>query len=235
MSRNCKCLINLASIGFGSADFIIKACEKAKIKRVIFLSSTSIFTYLNSKSKNIRIKAEKSIIKSSLNWTILRPTMIYGNPDDRNMIKLIRWIDKYPILPIFGSGNYLQQPINVRDLAWLIAEITYNKKSYKEIFNLSGNKPITFNNVIDYVCKGLEKKIIKIYLPYKFFAIIFCFLERFHINLPLKSEQILRINENKNFSHDKANTLFGFQPMDFEKGINIEIKLYKMSDSRKKI
>ena len=28
--KDCECLINLASIGFGSADFIIKACEKAK-------------------------------------------------------------------------------------------------------------------------------------------------------------------------------------------------------------
>jgi len=225
--KDCECLINLASIGFGSADSIIKACEKVKIKRVIFISSTSIFTSLNSKSKNVRIKAEKSIKKSSLNWTILRPTMIYGNPNDRNMIRLIRWIDKYPILPIFGRGDYLQQPVNVNDLAWLIVEIIQNKKSYFEVFNVSGKTPLTFNEVIDYVSKGLNKKVIKIFLPYKFFARLFYILERLHISLPLKSEQILRINENKKFSHEKANAFFGFKPMDFEKGINVEIKKYK--------
>ena len=233
--EDCECLINIASIGFGSADSIIKACEKAKIKRVIFISSTSIFTSLNSKSKKIRITAEKSIKESSLNWTILRPTMIYGNPNDRNMIKLIKWIDKYPILPIFGKGDYLQQPVNVKDLAWLIVEIIHNKKSFLEIFNVSGANSLTFNQVIDFISKGLNKKIIKIFLPYKFFAFLFSTLERLHINLPLKSEQILRINENKNFSHEKAKILFGFKHMDFEKGINIEIKKYKTLISRKGI
>ena len=61
-----ECLINIASIGFGSADKIVKSCENANIKRVIFISSTSIFTKLNSRSKNIRINAEKSIINSNL-------------------------------------------------------------------------------------------------------------------------------------------------------------------------
>ena len=228
--EDCKCLINLVSIGFGAADSIIEACEKLKLNRVIFVSSTSIFTNLNAKSKNIRIKAEKSIKKSSLNWTILRPTMIYGNSNDRNMIKLIRWIDKYPILPIFGKGNYLQQPVYVNDLAWLIVEIINNKNSYMEIFNVSGEKPITFKEVINCISKGLNKKIIKIFLPYKFFAGLLCFLEKFKINLPIKSEQILRINENKTFSHKKAKDLFSFNPMSFEKGINIEINEYKNLD-----
>ena len=84
--NDCQCLINLASIGFGAADSIIKACKIVKTERVVFISSTSIFTYLNSNSKKTRIRAEESIKSSSLNWTIIRPTMIYGAPNDRNMI-----------------------------------------------------------------------------------------------------------------------------------------------------
>ena len=70
--NDCQCLINLVSIGFGAADPIIRACEIVKTKRVIFISSTSIFTYLNSNSKKTRLRAEESIKSSSLNWTIIK-------------------------------------------------------------------------------------------------------------------------------------------------------------------
>ncbi len=225
--NGCKFLINLASIGFGAADSIVQACELIKTERVVFISSTSIFTYLNSTSKNTRIRAEESIKSSSLSWTIIRPTMIYGAINDRNMIRLIKWIDSYPLIPVFGAGLCFQQPVNVKDLAWLIVEVLNNKKSYREIFNVSGKRPLTFNEILEIISKGLNKTIIKIYLPFKLMAWVLLFLERLNIILPIKSEQILRLNENKVFSHKKAEKFFGYKPMEFEKGILKEIEKYR--------
>ena len=48
--QNFDCFINVASLGFGLADPIVRACESASLSRVIFISSTSIFTCLNAKS-----------------------------------------------------------------------------------------------------------------------------------------------------------------------------------------
>ena len=74
--KGCSNLINVASIGFGAAPVILSACKNVGIKRAIFVSTTAVFTKLNSKSKNIRLKAEEKIIKSKLKYTIIRPTMI---------------------------------------------------------------------------------------------------------------------------------------------------------------
>lgn len=220
-------LINIASIGFGAAKTILAACKLSSVKRVIFISSTSLFTKLNAKSKKLRIEAENLIKKSDLNWTIFRPTMIYGSPDDRNMIKLIRWIDKRPLIPIFGKGNCLQQPIFVKDLAWAIVEVIDNKKTLKNIYNLSGKEPISFNQIINIISKNLKKKPIKIFLPYHFAARILSFVEFLGINFFIKSEQIMRLNEDKNFSHSKAEKTFGFRPKKFSDVISIEIRMYK--------
>ena len=169
-------LINIASLGFGNAKPIVEACEKASLKRVIFISSTSIFTSLNAISKEIRNKAENTIKKSSLIWSIIRPTMIYGTPKDRNMIKLIRWIDNVPIIPIFGNGNSLQQPIYVKDLAKFIVDVLDNKQSFRNDFNISGKYPLTFNEIIKEISEILNKKPLKIYLPYLLFVRIISFL-----------------------------------------------------------
>ena len=53
-SRKCigKCCINW----FGAAPILVNACKKIGIKRVIFISTTAIFTKLNSKSKSLGIR-----------------------------------------------------------------------------------------------------------------------------------------------------------------------------------
>ena len=54
-------LINIVSLGLGHTNTIIQTCQEENIKPGIFISTTSIFTKLNPKSKKIRIKAEKII------------------------------------------------------------------------------------------------------------------------------------------------------------------------------
>ena len=146
-------LINTASIGFISVPALIKACNYSKIKRVVFFSTTAIFTKLNAKSKAIRKEAENLITSSELQWTILRPTMIYGTPEDRNMIRLVKWIDKWPFIPIFGDGKSLQQPVNVVDVAWSAVEVLNNNDTLKKAFTLSGKSALTYNQVIDITSK----------------------------------------------------------------------------------
>ena len=205
--KNFDCFINIASIGFGLCKHIIEACEMVSIKRVIFISSTSIFTSLNARSKKIRTEAENLIMQSNLIWTIIRPTMIYGSPRDRNMIRLIRWIDHFPILPIFGNGDALQQPINVEDLVSFVYKTIKKKEAFNNVFNVSGKEPITFNQIIKIISKVLKRKPLKIYLPSSITSQILCFLELLNIKLPIKSEQIKRLNEDKSFLIQKRKIL----------------------------
>jgi len=106
-------LANIASIGFGHAPNIVKATVDSGIKRAVFISTTALFTTLHAPSKSVRFAAETVIKESGLDYTILRPTMIYGSPRDRNMYRLVRYLRKYPVIPIIGNGECLQQPVFV--------------------------------------------------------------------------------------------------------------------------
>ncbi len=226
-------LINIVSLGLGHTNTIIQTCQEENIKRGIFISTTSIFTKLNPKSKKIRIKAEKIIEDSNLDYTIIRPTMIYGTPKDRNMIQLIKFIKKYPIIPVFGSGKFFQQPIHVKDLAKAIVATLSTDKSINKTYNLSGAKPLTYNQIINIVANSLNKKIIKIHLPLLLSKILFYCYEKIFPKPKIKLEQILRLNEHKNFDHSKAKNDFGFTPRSFNIGIMEEIKEYTKSPQRK--
>ena len=146
--RGCRALLNVASIGFGAAPPIVEACQVAGVQRAVFVSTTAIFTKLNAGSKAVRQAAESVIFRSGLDTTIVRPTMIYGTPRDRNMIRLVRWLDRYPLLPVFGNGRSLQQPVHVSDVAWALVQALESSDAIGRQFNLSGLEALSFNDVV---------------------------------------------------------------------------------------
>lgn len=216
-------LVNIASLGFGHADSIIRVAIDAGTQRAVFISTTAIFTQLNASSKKVRVAAELAVETSGLKYTILRPTMIYGSPRDRNMWRLIKFMRVSPILPIFGDGKYLQQPIYVDDVAAAVlgclqADITIGKS-----YNIAGKHALTYNEVIDTLAKAMNKRVWKLHIPSKPVVGTLKLFEKMHIPFPIKAEQVLRLNENKDFSYAEAERDFGFSPHSFEEGINLEL------------
>jgi len=216
-------LVNVASLGFGHAESIVSAAQKAGIQRAIFISTTAIFTRLNARSKTVRVAAELAIETSGLKYTILRPTMIYGSPRDRNMWRLIRFIHYSPIVPIFGDGKYLQQPIHVDDVAQAVVSCLSNDRTIGKSFNIAGKYPLAYDEVIDTIAREMNKRVWKIHVPSKPVVSLLGLFERLRIPFPIKAEQILRLNENKDFSYAEAQRDFGFSPLSFEEGINLEL------------
>lgn len=216
-------LINIASLGFGHAPNIVNACKKMNVRRAVFISTTGVFTKLNPDSKTIRLKAEKAIKESDLDYTIIRPTMIYGTPKDRNMWRLIKFLNKLPVIPVLGDGTYLQQPVYVKDLADAIVKAYENSISIKKAYNISGLKSLSYNEVIDATAKALNKSVMKIHVPMKLSYNLLKIYEKISKEPRLKAEQVLRLNENKNFSHEEAKKDFGYKPFSFEEGIRLEV------------
>lgn len=216
-------LVNIASLGFGHADLIVAAAKNAGIKRAIFISTTAIFTQLNAKSREIRMAAERSIESSGLDYTILRPTMIYGSSRDRNMWRLIRFMRISPIVPVFGDGKYLQQPIFVDDVAAAVLGCLKTDATIGRSYNIAGKHPLTYNEVIDAIARQMNKRVWKFHIPSKPVVSLLGFLERIRIPFPIKAEQVLRLNENKDFSYAEAKKDFGFTPLAFEEGIGMEL------------
>jgi nucleoside-diphosphate-sugar epimerase len=219
-------LVNLASLGFGHADSILRAAQTVGITRAIFISTTAIFTRLNASSRKVRVAAELAIEMSGLQYTILRPTMIYGSPRDRNMWRLIRFIRYSPLIPVFGDGNALQQPIHVNDVAQAINRCLSNEKTVCKSYNIAGKQPLTYNEVIDTVAMELKKPARKWHIPATPVIALLAFFERLRIPLPIKAEQVQRLNENKNFDYADAERDFGFRPLSFEEGIGMEVAAY---------
>ena len=221
--ENVDILVNIASLGFGHAPNIIKSCENAGVNRGVFISTTAIFTNLNAESKKVRVAAEKTIKNSNIDYTIIRPTMIYGTENDRNMFRLVKFLNKYPIIPVLGPGKYLLQPVYVKDLARLIVKTLDYPVSINNEYNVPGAEPLTYNEVLDVTSSELGKKVFKLHVPLKLSVFLLNIYEKLFSNPKLTAEQALRLNENKDFAIDKAKEELDYEALSFEEGIRREI------------
>lgn len=216
-------LVNLASLGKGHAANIVSAARRAAVSRAVFISTTAIFTTLDAPSKAERVRAEHLIQSSELNYTILRPTMIYGTGRDRNMARLVRLVQKSPVIPVLGSGRYLQQPVYVSDVAKAALDVLDHPNTVRREYNVSGARPLPYSEVITTVAGHLGKRRYLAKVPARPVFKTLELLARLGLRLPVTAEQVRRLNEDKAFDHSDATRDFGYRPLDFSEGMKRQL------------
>ena len=224
--RGVEILVCTASLGFGHAPNLLQACHDASVKRTIFFSTTAIFTRLNPPSKKLRLAAETAIQASGLDYTILRPTMIYGARGDRNIFRLIRYIDRMPIIVIPGRGHNLLQPVFVKDLAMAVRQILAEPSTIGKCYTLSGRDVIPFGDLVRYLASALERRRMYLHIPICLATAPLSVLNACGLRTPIKVEQILRLQEDKTFSFDEAANDFGYAPSSLAEVLQAEVAEY---------
>ena len=215
-------LLNIASLGFGHGETIVTAAENAGLHRAVFVSTTAIFTKLNAPSKVVRTAAEATITSSSLDWTIVRPTMIYGTPGDRNMWRLLRLLRRSPLVPAPGGGRNLQQPVHVDDLAQAIVAALDAEAAVGRAYDVAGPDPLTFRQVVGTAATAVGRRPRFVPLPGRALVKALQTVERSGRTLPIKAEQVERLLEDKAFDISAARADLGFAPRSFAEGITAE-------------
>ena len=177
--KNSNSLIHLIGIGketpensYQSTNIeltkkIIRLCKKAKIKKIIYNSGLGVSKKTTSSYFISKLKAERLIVNSGLDYTIFRPSYILGT-DDLLSQNLKKQIKKGSII-IPGSGNYKLQPISVNDVAKIILQATTSKKFSKKIIDLVGPETVSFENFVKTFSNSNKIKIKKINLEDAYF------------------------------------------------------------------
>lgn len=95
-----------------------------------------------------KLNTEALLQSRDVNWTSIRPVYIYG-PLNYNPIEewFFHRLKAGRPIPIPGSGMQITQLGHVEDLATAFVEVLCNEKAIKQIFNISGEKYVTFDGL----------------------------------------------------------------------------------------
>ena len=207
-------LVYCASMGFGNVPGLIRQLGDAGVSRALFISTTAIFTSLPSTSRAVRLEAEAAVQASAADWTILRPTMIYGSARDRNVSRLLRFLKRWPAFPL--CANALWQPIYVDDLADAVIAALDSPGTSRKAYNVAGPQPLTFADLVRTAAKAVGRRIL--FLPVPLEAAVVAA----RLTGVVTPEQIRRLAEDKTFPITEAARDFNFAPRSFADGVRLE-------------
>ena len=220
---NADVLVNIASLGFGWTDALFAAIRRSSVRRGIFVSTTAILTKLPVKSRAVRERGEEMVRTSGLDWTIVRPTMIYGTAEDRNIARLIRFVQRSPVIPVIAP-DALQQPVHVADVASAIVACLATPITIGRTYNLSGREPLTFASLVRETVDATGRRRRLVRVPVGPVMSLVRFYNRLVANPRIRVEQVLRLREDKAFDHTAARDDFGFSPRSFADGVREQVR-----------
>jgi NADH dehydrogenase len=134
---------------------LFEAARRAGVRRVIHVSITnpsedSPLEYFSGKAK-----LERVLQQSGLEYSILRPTVLFGREDI--LINNIAWaLRRFPFFAVFGDGTYRLQPIYVEDLAALA--VAEGKQAGHNIINAIGPETFTYESLVKAVGEAIGRK-----------------------------------------------------------------------------
>jgi uncharacterized protein YbjT (DUF2867 family) len=96
---------------------LYRACVEAQVRRVVHLSAISADPAAGTDYARTKHAAEEGLKALDLDWTILRPSLVYAE-GSHGGTSLLRALAAFPgIVPLPGRGDQPFQPIHLDDLA----------------------------------------------------------------------------------------------------------------------
>ncbi|MFW0777134.1 MAG: glycosyltransferase [Rickettsiales bacterium] len=212
----------------------LELLKDAEVQRVIAFGSTSVFGKMLSKNRHEQALVEKLSRAESeieercdelkMDWTILRPTMIYGVGLDVGITTLAQLIKFLSFFPIYPPAFGRRQPVHADDLAIAALKVINNETTYRKSYNVSGGEVLTYREMLEDLFKVCGKKLRieeNTMLPF-LLDVVGRLTGKRHIN----GEIARRMNDDLVFFHDDAKRDFAYAPRRFLSGGEKDIEGY---------
>jgi NADH dehydrogenase len=196
---------------------VVKLAEKYNVKKFIFLSSDFVLyeKFAPNPYGISKRKCEEIILNSNLDYTIFRPTPIFGPGDNKNFATLASFVKKYPILPAL---HCYMEPVFVLDVVKAIISAFRTEKANRKIYFLPGGKGYDFVEILKIVAKIQNLKRLILPLPPFLFLPALFFAEKIFRDFPLESYQVKKWLKTKPLDAKNTKEDLNYNPISFEEG-----------------
>jgi nucleoside-diphosphate-sugar epimerase len=198
--------------------YLLTDAANFNVKHFIYISSASVvYRKITPYSRSKRI-AERYVRKSPVPWTIIRPTLVYGETGGMEFDMFLEYLSSYPIIPFIGSGKALKRPVYVGDLVDGIEKIALVPEGSGKTYNFSGGSTIT---MIDFarlclLLLGKEDKVI-VRVPVVICRLLAAFMKRMMKRPVLKWNMIAGVIQSADLDPAEAIGDLGYNPQPVEK------------------
>jgi NADH dehydrogenase len=205
------------SVNAGGTRNIVAEAATSGVSHFIHVSSASV-VYPKATPYSISKRlAEEMVRKSKVPWTIVRPTLIYGERGGQEFDMFLDYLRRFPVVPFIGNGGSLKQPVFVDDVVDGLVTLSCMKQGTGKVYNFSGPEAIAILDFARFCLMLLGKQgkpIIR--LPVGLCLAIAAVMRRTMEHPPLKWSVIAGITQDANLDPAEAMADLGYAPQSLE-------------------
>lgn len=199
---------------------VVEAARAAGVRRFVHLGALGVqddptLTYASSKAK-----AEQLVSESGLDWTILKPSLMWGARDGffNIVANLVRMSPG--VVPVPGDGKSRFQPLAVTDLARVVRLSLERPETIGKRYELGGPRYWTYREITQEVLKGMGKQRVILPMPLPVIRLVAGAAELVHLPFPVATDQLRQLKLDNIGPLDTVEREFGFvaQAMDGQLG-----------------
>ncbi len=201
-------------VNYNGTRNMVEESAAAKVKHFVHVSSASVVYPKTTPYSISKRAAEAAVRNSSLNFTIVRPTLVYGvGRGGQEFDMFLNYLRKFPVIPFIGRGYALKQPVFVDDIIDGLLKVHKNRRARGKTYNFSGGEPIS---MIDFtrLCLrllGMPRKPI-IHLPVGLCTAMARIMEKKMVNPPLRWPVVAGVTQDADLDPGDAIRDLGYDP-----------------------
>lgn len=196
---------------------VVNACLAKGVSRFVHISALGTRQDARSSYHKTKWAAEEILRASGLEYTIFRPSVIFG-AEDRFTNLFAHIIKTTPVVIIPGSGQNRMQPVFVKDVVRAVSLSVEAGATMGKTYEIGGKDVFTFDEIIDLIGAAIGRRRLKAHIPMPLMRVVAALLERLLLRPPITRDQLLMLEED-NVTTDNALTgVFGITPVPFAEG-----------------
>lgn len=201
----------------------VDAAKRQGVGRFLLMSANGVERGGNAYQVSKR-RGEEYLEASGLDWTVFRPSVIFGDPRGRMEFasQLKRDIVDSPLpAPLFyagllptGAGAFEMSPVHVRDVAQAFVAALNRPDTIGQTLELGGPTALSWRQILQTIAAASGKDKLMVPVPALGVSTAAMLLERFE-SFPLTRDQLSMLLEGNTCSSDALRQL-GIDPMPFD-------------------
>ena len=213
--------ITFEKLHFEGAVKCMDLSSEAGIKRFILMSANGVCPDGTGYQKT-KWMSEQYLKNTDLDWTIFRPSTIFGDPRGQGRPEFFTQLKSDLIeLPLpaplfhqgllpFNAGSFLMSPIHIRDVAQFFVKSIKEDKYYGKVFEL-GNENHTWKEMLRMITTALNKNKLMIPAPIGPIMAVASILDRFSW-FPATKDQLIMLAEGNTCDSSMLFSDFEIEP-----------------------
>jgi NADH dehydrogenase len=215
--------ITYRALHFESARRAMDAAEEAGVSRFLLMSANGVKAD-GTGYQQTKHMAEQYLKTTSLQWTVFRPSVLFGDPRGRMEFatQLYRDIVRSPLpAPLFyngllpvNAGMFRMSPVHVKDIATVFVKALDMPETIAQTYELCGPQALSWKDILQLIAAAAGTTKLALPAPALPLKVLAAALDQYAF-FPITRDQLTMLMEGNTCGEQDAFQSFDVEPAHF--------------------